>query len=122
MNRGRSSQLTSVRIDTELLLSGKLLKARSQRFSHSFIYEQGLRAILKEMADRGDRIPENVLEVLTGFEQELIQEAEARLEELALLRKQQAAAMKEEPARSKRTVEIYNPETGRTEIAVVDDS
>jgi len=85
MNRGRYSQVTSVRIDTELLLSGKLLKARCPKFTHSYIYAQGLRAILKEMADRGDRIPENALEVLTGFEQELIQEAEARLEKLAFL-------------------------------------
>jgi len=125
MNRGRSSQLTSVRIDTELLLAGKLLKARSSRFSHSYIYEQGLRAILKEIADRGDRIPENALEVLTRFEQGLIRDAEARLEELALLRKQQAtikATKQEEPEKSKRTIRVYNPDTGKYDSAVVDDS
>lgn len=123
MRRSRSStQLLSVRIDTTLLLKGKLLKARSQRFTHSFIYAQGLLAILKEMVDRGDRIPEDPLEELTRIEQETIEEAETRLQELALLRKKQAAAPKKDALGSRRTIRVYDPDTGRTDIAVVDDS
>jgi len=88
--RGPPTTIFSVRIFEKLYQTGELLKSRHPHsINHSYIYALGLRTIIADLTEKGEKIPDDPVSELIELKQNEIDDLSADVEELLKIRNKQ---------------------------------